>query len=460
MSFLSWMGLVGALLLLMALSSAYLRWLPITTSAIYLGIGLLVSPLALDLVEINFVEWRVWFEHLTEIAVIVSLFIGGLKLRLPLKDPAWIAAYRLAAPVMLASIAGVAAFAHFALGFEWAIAFLLGAVLAPTDPVLASTVSVENSADKDRMRYGLSGEAGFNDGAAFPFVVFALSWMEYDRLGSWVGEWALHRLIWAIPAGLALGYFLGKWVGRLAIWLRARHAETNAPNDFLALASIALAYFGAETVGAWGFLAVFAAGLGFRRAEKEVVKENPAPEHAAHRSNDASGASEDDSTAHPPAEELVGKRIEEDEKKDPTKAAGIVVSEIISFGVTAERVMEVLMVVLLGVCLAIYWDWRAVPLALALFFVIRPVAALIFLTKTPTGRFQRLLMAWFGIRGLGSLYYLSYALTHGLSERVDEMVGVTLSVVALSILIHGISSQPILNAYESAISGQSQNRER
>src|SRR5687767_4200063 len=108
MSVLGWMSLVGILLLLMALLSAYLRRLPITTSAVYLVIGLLISPLAFNLIDVNFIEWKVVFEHLTEIAVIISLFIGGLKLRLPLRNPAWKAAYRLAAPVMLISIAGVA----------------------------------------------------------------------------------------------------------------------------------------------------------------------------------------------------------------------------------------------------------------------------------------------------------------------------------------------------------------
>jgi len=436
---------------LMALSSAYLRGLPITTSAIYLALGLLVSPVGLDLVAVNFVEWKVWFEHLTEIAVIVSLFVGGLKLRLPLRNQAWSAAFRLAAPVMLASIAGVAVFSHFAFGFDWAVAFLLGAVLAPTDPVLASTVSVNDAADHDRMRYGLSGEAGFNDGAAFPFVIFALMWAEYDRLGSWIGGWALHRLVWAVPAGLLLGYFLGKGIGYLAIWLRSRHQETDAPNDFLALALIALAYVGAETVGAWGFLAAFTAGIGFRRAEIKTVKDNPAPEHdeQAEASKDANDSH---STAHPPAEEFVGKKVEEEELKQPSKAAGMVVAEIISFGDTAERLLEVMMVVLVGVCLAIYWDWRAVPLALALFFVIRPLAALIFLIKTPTGKVQRLMMGWFGIRGIGSLYYLSYALNHGLNDNIADTVGITLSVVALSILIHGLTSQPILDYYERAIS--------
>jgi NhaP-type Na+/H+ or K+/H+ antiporter len=297
------------------------------------------------------------------------------------------------------------------------------------------------------MRYGLSGEAGFNDGAAFPFVVFALLWLENNGPGSWLGGWALHRLLWAVPAGLLLGFFLGKGVGHLAIWLRSRHVETEAPNDFLALALIALAYVGAETIYAWGFLATFAAGLGFRHAEIKTVKENPAPEHREKLEN----SDVSDPATHPPAEELVGKNTAEEELKHPSKAAGVVVSEIISFGATAERLLEVMLVILVGICLAIYWDWRAVPLALALFFVIRPLATLVFLTKTPTGRKQRLLMGWFGIRGIGSLYYLSYALNHGLEKNAAEAVGITLSVVALSILIHGISTQPILNWYKRAV---------
>jgi sodium/hydrogen antiporter len=447
MSFLAWMALVGALFLIMALASGYLRRLPVTTSAIYLALGLGISSVGLGLIRIDFIESKVWLEHLTEIAVIVSLFIGGLKLRLPLRDAAWTAAYRLAAPVMLASILGVAAFAHYVFGFEWALAFLLGAVLAPTDPVLASAISVSNAGDHDRMRYGISGEAGFNDGAAFPFVVFALLWMKEGALGEWLGGWFLHRIVWAIPAGLLLGYFLGKVVGQLAIWLRSRHKDNEAPNDFLALALIALSYVGAETIYAWGFLATFAAGIGLRRAEIKTVHENPLPEHEAEIKNSASN----DSISHPPAEDAVGNNIEEKDLAKPTVAAGVVVSEIISFGVTAERILEVLLVVLVGICLAFYWDWRAIPLALALFFVIRPLAAFLFLQKTPTGFFQRLLMGWFGIRGIGSLYYLSYALNDGLTKNAPDAVGITLSVVALSIVVHGFSAQPLLNFYERRI---------
>jgi sodium/hydrogen antiporter len=269
-SFLAWMALAGGLLLFMALSSAWIRNLPISTSAIYLVLGVAIGPLGLDWLRIDLREEVRWFERLTEFAVIVALFVGGLKLRLPLRDPAWVAVRRLGGPVMLVSIAGVAVSAMLLLGLNPATALLIGAVLAPTDPVLAGTVKVSNAGDHDRMRYGLSGEAGLNDGAAFPFVIFGLLWAEHGGAGDWITDWALHRLLWAVPAGLLLGFLLGRGVGRLAIWLRSHQQDTGAPSDFLALALIALSYVGAESIGAWGFLATFAAGVGLRHAELHV----------------------------------------------------------------------------------------------------------------------------------------------------------------------------------------------
>src|SRR5688572_4429705 len=283
MDFLGWMALAGGLLLLMALSSAYLRNLPISTSAIYLALGLAIGPLGFDWLRIDLRNEVRWFERLTEVAVIVALFVGGLKLRLPLRDPAWIAARRLGGPIMLASIVGVAFCAMLLFDLEPGTALLLGAVLAPTDPVLAGTVKVNSAADHDRMRYGLSGEAGLNDGLAFPFVIFALLWAEHGGAGDWIAGWALHRLLWAVPAGLLLGFFLGRTVGRLAIWLRSHQQDTGAPSDFLALALIALSYVGAEAVGAWGFLATFAAGVGLRHAELHVVRGRPPPDEPVRR---------------------------------------------------------------------------------------------------------------------------------------------------------------------------------
>ena len=451
MTYLGWMALIGAVLLCMALSSAYIKQLPITSGGVYLAFGLAISPAWLDWVRIDFVAWSETFERLTEIAVLVSLFVTGLKLRLPLNDAAWAAAYRLAAPVMVASIAGVAVVVHFWLGLDWPVSFLLGALLAPTDPVLASEVSVNDAADQDRTRYALSGEAGFNDGAAFPFVIFGLTWISVGTVeGAWVTEWAFARIAWAVPAGLVLGYLIGQGLGRLAIWLRSRHRETNAPNDFLALALIALCYAGAETINAWGFLAVFASGIGFRRAERNTSIQNPLSQQPGTPAESVEQRAAD-LPVPPPAEDSFRPRIAESELEHPTTAAGVVVSDILSFGETAERLLEVMMVVLVGVCLAIYWDWRAVPVALALFFIIRPVATFVFLIGTKTTRLQRSMMAWFGIRGIGSLYYLSYAVHHGLSSSVEESISLVLSTIALSIVMHGLSGQPVLHFYERAI---------
>jgi NhaP-type Na+/H+ or K+/H+ antiporter len=444
------MALAGALLLLMALSSAYLRNLPISTSAIYLALGLAIGPLGFDWLRIDLRDEVRWFERLTEVAVIVALFVGGLRLRLPLRDPAWIAARRLGGPIMLASIVGVAFCAMLLFGLDTGTALLVGAVLAPTDPVLAGTVKVNSAADHDRMRYGLSGEAGLNDGMAFPFVVFALLWAEHGGAGGWITGWALHRLLWAVPAGLLLGFILGRGVGRLAIWLRSRQQDKGAPSDFLALALIALSYVGAEVIGAWGFLATFAAGVGLRHAELHVSREAPYRDQARTiRQRNESPAPD----SRPPAEELVGASVAAEALKEPTVAAGVLVAETISFGDTAERLLEIMLVVLVGVLLASHWDPRAVPLALVLFFLIRPLATRVMLAGTPTTNAQRWLMGWFGIRGIGSLYYLSYALTHGLTGgAAADVVGLTISVVALSILVHGMSARPLLARFEKGLS--------
>lgn len=439
MSFLHWMAVLGSLLLILTLASAYLRWLPVTTSTLYLAFGLGIGPLGLGLWQMRFAEVADWLEHLAEIAVLFSLFSGGMKLRLAFNDPAWRSAYLLAGPVMLACIAGVALVGHYGLGLGIGLSMLIGAVLAPTDPVLASLVQVSHAGDLDRVRYGLSGEAGFNDGVAFPFVLFALLWIEHDGLaGDWLNGWALQRLLWAIPAGLLIGYLLGRGVGRAAIYLRTRHRDAAiSPNDFLAMALIALSYWLAETVGALGFLATFAAGIGLRQAE--VVSSN---------------------NSSVPAEEVASKipkeggtleQIKEQvsNTSEPKVVAGLLMGEILSFGEIVERVLEVLLVTLLGALLAFHWDWRALPLGLALFCVIRPVSVVALVRGKALNGKQRWLLGWFGIRGIGSLYYLAYVLNHGLQgEAAEQAVSLTLSVVALSICLHGISTQPLLDWYE------------
>jgi NhaP-type Na+/H+ or K+/H+ antiporter len=133
-------------------------------------------------------------------------------------------------------------------------------------------------------------------------------------------------------------------------------------------------------------------------------------------------------------------------------AAGVVVAESLSFGGTAERLLEVLLVVIIGTSLPIHWDLRAVPLALALLFVIRPLATMVLLRGTATTPAQRRLMGWFGIRGIGSVFYLSHALGRGVTgPDATDAASFTISVLAISVVLHGITAQPLLDRYERSL---------
>lgn len=440
MTFVVWVAVLGAVLLTLALTSSYLRWMPVTTSAVCLLLGIGIGPGGLDLLKLSVVSASVWMEHLTEVAVLFSLFVCGLKLRLPLRDKRWRIAFGLAGPVMVLTIVGVCALLHWGLQLPWGPSLLIGAILAPTDPVLAALVQVNDARDVDSVRFGLSGEAGLNDGIAFPFVLLGMLMLDGSGHPDEWPSWVMRALLWAVPAGLLAGYWMGRGIGRLTLSMRLRNDDsTLSPNDYLALALIALAYVVAEAIGGYGFLSVFAAGLGLRQVEVS-----------------STGASE------PPAEHLVQPVVghqnvepqhavhgDTERLQDSQVAAGIMMGDMLSFGGLVERAMEVFLVTLLGVLLVTHWDWRALLVGGVLFCVIRPVCVSLMPWGSLLEGRQRLLIGWFGIRGIGSLFYLFYALNHGLSDSVATLcTDITLSVVALSILLHGISTQPILARYE------------
>ncbi|MEG5263423.1 sodium:proton antiporter [Pseudomonas sp. JDS28PS106] len=440
MSFITCMTVLGALLMLLALTSSYLRWMPVTTSAVCLIFGFAIGPMGLAMINLDFRQASGWMERLTEVAVLFSLFNTGIKLRLPLHGKAWHSAYWLAGPVMIATIAGTCLVAHYLLGLPWGLALLLGAMLSPTDPVLAGLVQVTNAQDQDRLRFGLSGEAGLNDGTAFPFVYLALFYLGSSAMGDgWVTHWVVAKLLWAVPAGLLLGYGMGRGVGHLMIFLRIKHGDSSlSPNDFLALALIALSYVTADWIQAYGFLSVFAAGFGLRQAEARITRSEVPSEHVAQPIIGHMTGGLDKPTA-----------TEAEDLSDSQLAAGIMMGDMLAFGSLVERSMEVLLITLVGASLALYWDWQAVGLGLALFCIIRPVSVWLLISPKLLDRRQKGLVSWFGIRGIGSLYYLCFALGHGLPEDAGHVIiGMTLSVVALSILLHGLSIQPLLDRYE------------
>ena len=364
MSFTVWVAVLGAVLLTLALTSSYLRWMPVTTSAVCLLLGIGIGPSGLDLLKLSLDDASLWMEHLTEVAVLFSLFVCGLKLRLPLRDKRWRIAFGLAGPVMVLTIAGVCLLLHWGLQLPWGPALLIGAILAPTDPVLAALVQVNDARDVDSVRFGLSGEAGLNDGIAFPFVILGLLLIHGDgTAGDWQG-WVLRNLLWAVPAGLLTGYWMGRGIGRVTLLLRIHNDDsTLSPNDYLALSLIALAYVVAEAIGGYGFLSVFAAGLGLRQVEvKSTGASQPPAEHlvqpvVGHQNVEPQHA------MHGDTERLESSQV----------AAGIMMGDMLSFGSLVERAMEVFLVTLLGVVLIAHWDWRALLVGGVLFCLIRPV---------------------------------------------------------------------------------------
>ncbi|VVO69719.1 hypothetical protein PS858_01231 [Pseudomonas fluorescens] len=440
MSFILWVAVLGAVLLTLALTSSYLRWMPVTTSAVCLMLGIAIGPAALGLLKLDMNDASIWMEHLTEVAVLFSLFVCGLKLRSPFKDKNWRIAAGLAGPVMVLTITGVSLLLHYGFELSWGAAVLIGSILAPTDPVLAALVQVNDARDDDSVRFGLSGEAGLNDGIAFPFVILGLLLLQHDGNPGWLGDWALRSLLWAVPAGLLTGYVMGRGIGRLTLVLRIKNDDsTLSPNDYLALALIALAYVAAESIHGYGFLSVFAAGLGLRHVEVKSTGDDELP--AEHRIQPVVGHQnvEPHQAVHGDTEGLEETQV----------AAGIMMGDMLAFGSLVERAMEVFLVTLLGVVLIGHWDWRALLIGGVLFCLIRPLSVVALPWRGLLDGRQRLLIGWFGIRGIGSLYYLFYALNHGLAPSIAALcTDLTLSVVALSILIHGISTQPMLAWYE------------
>jgi NhaP-type Na+/H+ or K+/H+ antiporter len=209
-----------------------------------------------------------------------------------------------------------------------------------------------------------------------------------------------------------------------------------APSDFLALGIMALAYAGAEMLHASGFLAAFAAGVGLRRVELRV-----ATRHSAESDEDTDP---DGTTA--PAELLVRPNERSTAGNDhPVQTVGWVVSDALSFGDTIERLIGAMLVFVVGVAVLPAFSWNGALIALVLFLGIRPASVWVSTVRDRLPWQRRLLLGWFGIRGLGSLNYLAYALTHGLAGRDgDDLATVALTVVALSIFVHGVTTTPLM----------------
>lgn len=419
----TWYLLIGVLLIGMVLVGTLVDRLPATPAVIYLFVGALVGPWALDLLRVDLFADAAILEHLTEAAVVLSLFGAGLKLRLPTRDPGWWIPLRLAFGAMALTVGAIALLGWVALGLSFGAALVLGAILAPTDPVLASEVQVRHAWDSDGLRRNLTAEAGLNDGTAFPLVYLGLGLLGLHSLGSFGARWFTVDVVWGVAGGLLVGAVVATVVGRAVLWIRRRHAHAVGLDDFLAIGIVAVAYGAALAAHTLGFLAAFAAGVAVRRIERREMGDDPHP--------DARALDDDAAAIH------------------HEQAPAYMAHALLEHNAQFERIAELALVVVVGALLAsVDIPLSALWLVPVLFLVIRPLSVAAVLVGTRAPSMERWLVSWFGIRGIGSLYYLAYCIQAGLSgEEARDVAGIVLAAVAASIIVHGVSVTPLLAVY-------------
>jgi sodium/hydrogen antiporter len=388
----------GALILLTAWLPMVLRELPLSLPMFCVAFGFGAFSLSAGETPDPLVYPEV-AERLTELVVIVALTGAGLKLDRPPGWRSWSPTWRLLAIGMPLSILGIGLVGGWLLGLGTAAALLLGAALAPTDPVLAADVQVgrPRSGEEDEVRFTLTAEAGLNDGLAFPFVNLAIAIVAQGNLtGPWLLGWAVEDVVWKLGIGVAVGWALGGALGWLTFRMPNRARLSRTGDGFVALGATFLAYGVTELVHGYGFLAVFVAALAIRAAERQ---------HDYHE-------------------------------------------RLHDFAEQTERLLMMVLLVLFGGALAggllAPLTWAGVAAALLFLFVVRPAAGLFAFLGAPQPLVERAVIAFFGIRGLGSFYYLAYALNEEPFEGAAELWAVLGFTVLVSILLHGTTVTPAM----------------
>ncbi|MFD0206528.1 MULTISPECIES: cation:proton antiporter [Saccharothrix] len=395
---------VGVATLLAAVLPRVVGRAPISMPMIFLGAGAVAFTVVEGLPDPDPTEHGTLTLHLTELCVIISLMGAGLALNRPIGLRRWSSTWRLLGLTMPVTMLAVGLLGWGALGLGLASSLLLAAVLAPTDPVLAGEVQVAEPAEnpdrpgegEDEARFALTSEAGLNDGLAFPFTYAAVAISVVGAApDAWLPRWLLVDVLWRLACGVLVGLLIG-WALRKLFFAApsedfrlAEHAE-----GFVALACTFLAYGLTELAEGYGFIAVFVCACTIRAGERS---------HGYHR------------VLHQYVEQV-------------------------------ERMLTVLIIFLLGGAavtgLLAGTGWREVLVALAVLLVVRPVAGLVALARGKTGPRERAVISFFGVRGVGSLFYVAYALQAGDFADQDAIWRVVGLVVIGSIVLHGITATP------------------
>jgi sodium/hydrogen antiporter len=424
-SSLHWYLFAGIVLCAMAIAATLIQRLPLSTSMLYLPIGWALGPNGLHAINLHIVDDARFIEQVTQAIILISLFSAGLKMRLPITSRLWFLPLRLAFPSMVLTVVLIALAGIFLFGLPPAIAILMGGILAPTDPVLASEVQVENPYQLGALRFGLTSEAGLNDGSAFPFVLLGMMLLTkpFNVASGW--RWFGIDFCWGTFAGVFAGFIAAEMVGRYVLHLRMVHRHAVGLGFFLAPGLISLSYGFGELVHGYGFLSVFTCAVTLRWIEMRKSPPGQLPLIAI------------DADARYEA------------AVNPSTAPVFLVELLLQFTNQLEQIGELIVVIIVGALLipATFAAQHLLRLLL-LFLVIRPTAIFAGLIRTPLGVHEKGLMAWFGIRGIGSVYYLAYAIQNGLPPpMIATVTNTVLAAVAMSVVMHGITVTPLMNWY-------------
>lgn len=408
--------LVGLGLLMATVLPTALEGRSVSAPMVVLGVGVVAGLLLPGESPADPILDAVLTAHLAEACVIISLMGVGLAIERPLNWRTWRITWRLLAITMPLSILIVAGLGWWVLGLSLPGAVLLAAVLAPTDPVLASDVQVEgpvvegmDEVDRDdEVRFALTSEAGLNDALAFPFVFLGLFLMGRGDIADWGMEWLLWTLLGKIVVGAAVGWLCGWLLGQMAFRARVtpfRVAEHGDP--LLALAATFAVYGLTELIGGYGFLAVFILAVTLRSVERT---------HGYHRD------------MHRLIHQL-------------------------------ETILTLVLLLMLGAALTAgllaRLSWHGVLLGVLLVFVVRPLVGWLSLGRCPgLHRSERWAIAGFGVRGIGSIYYLSFALSSEYVREGLELWSVVAFTIVLSVVVHGVTATPVMRKLDASRSRQ------
>jgi sodium/hydrogen antiporter len=394
---------LGAVVLLVAWLPMLVRKLPLSLPIFCVAFGYALFSIPGTGAKPDPIGDSLIIEKLTEGLVIIALTGAGLKIGRPLHWPGWKLTWRLLAVTMPLSIAAMALLGWGMLGLAAPAALLLGAALAPTDPVLASDIQITKpeTAEDDEIRFSLTSEAGLNDGLAFPFTNLAIAVGAAGLApGMWLVEWLAVDVVWKLAAGVAMGCLIGRLLATLLFRLPKMKRLADTQDGFVAIGITFLSYGATELIHGYGFVAVFVTALVLRQQER---------------------------------------RREYHERMH-------------DFAEQTERLLMMCLLVMFGGSLAggllDSLTWPDVGFAVACLFLIRPLTGLVALAGMRTPLDERLAISFFGIRGIGSFYYLSYAINHTEIPQAHDLWSIVGLVVLMSIVIHGVSVTPIMDAIE------------